>query len=70
MLFHLVSATLTSCSSSVDFLQQVLGPVLQKLSPSSWEVLDKNLIWVSKRPVWFQVKAFVIADSFLFMASP
>ena len=35
-------------------LLKVLEPLLSRLSHSSWTALDVNVMWNSKRPVWFQ----------------
>ena len=38
-----------------EALKKVLTPLLSKLNPSAWSVLNKNMIWSQKRPVWLQV---------------
>ena len=39
-----------------EALKKVLSPLLSKLNPSAWAVLNKNMIWNLKRPVWLQVR--------------
>lgn len=36
-------------------LVKVLDPLLRKLSPTSWDVLNMSVMWNVKKPVWFQV---------------
>jgi hypothetical protein len=38
-----------------DSCLKVLEPILSKLDGSCFDVLDRKLVWSSKRPVWFQV---------------
>ena len=38
-----------------EALKKVLTPLLSKLNPSAWAVLNKNMVWSQKRPVWLQV---------------
>ena len=38
-----------------EALKKVLTPLLSKLNPSAWSVLNKNMVWSQKRPVWLQV---------------
>jgi len=38
------------------FLIKVMEPVLRKLDESSFEILDQNMAWNAKKPVWFQVQ--------------
>ena len=37
-----------------EALKKVLSPLLSKLNPSAWSVLNKNMLWNLKRPVWLQ----------------
>jgi hypothetical protein len=37
-----------------EALTKVLSPVLSKLTPTAWSVLNKNIMWNLKRPVWLQ----------------
>ena len=37
-------------------LIKVMEPVLRKLDESSFEILDQNMAWNAKKPVWFQVQ--------------
>lgn len=39
-----------------EALKKVLSPLLSKLNPSAWSVLNKNMVWSQKRPVWLQVR--------------
>ncbi|XP_023328186.1 uncharacterized protein LOC111701230 [Eurytemora carolleeae] len=40
-----------------DCLKKVMEPVLRKLDESSFEILDQNMAWNAKKPVWFQAVA-------------
>lgn len=46
-------------------LFKVLEPLLSRLSHSSWEALDRNVLWNCKRPVWFQVEFYHLTFSWL-----
>jgi hypothetical protein len=43
-----------------EALKKVLTPLLSKLNPSAWSVLNKNMVWSQKRPVWLQVCCAII----------
>ena len=48
-----------------EALKKVLTPLLSKLNPSAWAVLNKNMVWSQKRPVWLQVCCSAIIDLLL-----
>ncbi len=41
--------------TSYFFVLKVLEPLLKKLSPSSWDILNASVMWNVRKPVWFQV---------------
>ena len=65
MLYHFSPPQfLKSLINKDDLLYpQVLEPILSKLDSSCFDVLDRKLVWSSKRPVWFQVYLDKCADT-------
>ncbi|CAB4069978.1 unnamed protein product [Lepeophtheirus salmonis] len=47
-----------------DSLSIVLGPLLRKLSRSSWDILDANLIWNVQKPIWYRALLEILEPYF------